>query len=62
MTHENNAQKTSEAGAGENGGPLPTPVEVGRRAYEIFVERGSAHGRDLDDWLQAEHELREKGR
>lgn len=27
------------------------------RAYEIYLERGEQHGRDLDDWLQAEREL-----
>ena len=27
------------------------------RAYEIHLERGSLPGNELDDWLQAEHEL-----
>ncbi len=27
------------------------------RAYQIFEERGYQHGRDLDDWLQAEAEV-----
>ena len=27
------------------------------RAYELFLERGCAHGNDLDDWLRAEQEL-----
>ncbi len=27
------------------------------RAYELFENRGYQHGRDLDDWLQAEAEL-----
>jgi Protein of unknown function (DUF2934) len=27
------------------------------RAYESFVERGSVHGHELDDWLNAEREL-----
>lgn len=30
---------------------------VAQRAYELFLERGGSHGRDLDDWLHAEHEL-----
>lgn len=29
-----------------------------RRAYEIYQARGSAPGRALDDWLQAESEVR----
>jgi hypothetical protein len=35
-----------------------TRDEISRRAYEIFEARGSQHGHDLDDWLQAERELR----
>lgn len=35
----------------------PTPGEIRRRAYEIYVERGGPDGFDLDDWLQAEREL-----
>jgi hypothetical protein len=35
--------------------------EVAYRAYELFVARGCRHGGDLDDWLQAERELRNAG-
>ncbi len=28
------------------------------RAYEIYRERGCSHGNDLQDWLQAEAEVR----
>jgi len=31
--------------------------EIRLRAYEIYLERGSLPGSELDDWLQAEHEL-----
>ena len=30
---------------------------IARRAFEIFQERGSAHGSDQDDWFRAESEL-----
>lgn len=33
---------------------------IARRAHEHFVRRGAADGQDLDDWLAAERELREK--
>ena len=59
---ENEAPKASPIRAGENGEPSPTSAEIGCRAYEIFLERGSSHGHDLDDWLQAEQELKEEGR
>ena len=35
----------------------PSPAEIQQRAYEIHIERGCAHGQDVDDWLQAEREL-----
>ena len=31
--------------------------DVARRAYELFLSRGGQHGRDLDDWLEAERQL-----
>ena len=30
------------------------------RAYEIHIERGGQPGHDLDDWFQAERELKPK--
>ena len=35
-------------------------AEIRERAFEIHLERGGIHGCDLDDWLQAERELKEK--
>jgi DUF2934 family protein len=32
--------------------------EIRRRAYEIYLERGEQSGRELDDWHQAERELK----
>jgi hypothetical protein len=31
--------------------------DIAHRAYELFVQRGSASGRDIEDWLRAEKEL-----
>lgn len=39
--------------------PVPTHEEIQLRAYEIYVERGGIHGQDVEDWLQAERELRQ---
>ncbi len=41
---------------------VPAPEEIQQRAYEIHIERGCAHGLDVDDWLQAELELGAKHR
>lgn len=38
--------------------PVITDQDIAHRAYEIFERRGGAHGADLDDWLQAEQQLR----
>ncbi len=46
--------------AEEKGQNDPTLAEIRHRAFEIHIERGGIHGCDLDDWLQAERELREK--
>ena len=34
---------------------------IAQRAYERFEERGREHGRDLEDWLEAEREIAESG-
>jgi hypothetical protein len=34
------------------------PETVARRAYERFQARGAEHGRDQEDWFEAERELR----
>ncbi|HSB61379.1 MAG TPA: DUF2934 domain-containing protein [Vicinamibacteria bacterium] len=39
----------------------PTPEEIARRAREIWLARGGGPGNDLEDWLQAERELRGEG-
>jgi hypothetical protein len=36
----------------------PGREEVARRAYELYLARGAGHGRDVEDWLQAERELK----
>lgn len=35
----------------------PNAEEVRLRAYHLFLARGGEHGRDVEDWLQAEREL-----
>jgi hypothetical protein len=44
--------------------PQPTidPARVSARAHELYVRRGKVAGRALDDWLEAERQLREEAR
>jgi Protein of unknown function (DUF2934) len=39
---------------------VPSPEEIRQRAYELHLEGGCVHRRDLDDRFQAERDL--KGR
>jgi hypothetical protein len=50
----------AEVTSAEFGNPV-TEGEIRQRAYEIYLERGEQPGRDLDDWLDAERELRRAG-
>ncbi len=38
----------------------PTQEEITKRAHKIFLARGDAPGSDMDDWLQAERELKQQ--
>ena len=38
----------------------PTPEEISRLAYTLYLKRGGGDGKDREDWLQAETLLREK--
>ena len=37
----------------------PSEAKIEQRAYKLFLERGCEHGRDIEDWLEAERELTE---
>ena len=50
--------EVSYAGAGELAPENSArDEEIRRRAYDIYLERGEQPDRELDDWLEAEHEL-----
>jgi hypothetical protein len=44
-------------------GTLPIPHDkIAMRAYEKWLKRGRRHGNDMQDWIEAEVELREEMR
>jgi hypothetical protein len=45
------------AKAKESASGRPTEEAIAKRAYELFLQRGSVPGYELDDWLAAEAEL-----
>ena len=50
--------RRSTRGNGSGGEHFNDPDAIAKRAYEIYLNRGGQHGADLDDWLEAERELR----
>ena len=38
--------------------PGPTHDEIARRAYELFEKSGRIPGRDVENWLTAEQQLK----
>jgi hypothetical protein len=51
-----NSDRATTAPATKNGAS-PSFEQIQRRAYELFMARGAAHGGDLGDWFTAEQEL-----
>ena len=62
----NSKTKRAEAAAaahgattsGPNGSAPVTDADVARRAYDLYLARGGEPGHDVEDWLQAERDLR----
>ena len=60
MTPVANRQKDKTSTAPENSTTARPGIDserIARRAYELYEARGREDGRDVDDWLAAEHEL-----
>jgi len=49
---------TSRPNEGNERQQQATSEGIAKRAYEIYQARGCNDGADLDDWLQAERELK----
>jgi len=51
------AEPDVEGVDGRAEGPGPDREEIARRAFELYLARGSQPGRDLEDWFRAVAEL-----
>jgi Protein of unknown function (DUF2934) len=64
FTAENAGQMNHETSGSVKQEPevrtAPSQEEIRQRAYELHLEGGCIHGREMDDWLQAERELTDK--
>lgn len=60
------AQAVAEVPAAQPVVVAHTVVNTGEairlRAYELFEERGCQHGHDVEDWLRAEYEVKNRTR
>jgi DUF2934 family protein len=58
-------KKNNNNGAPQNAGDTTAAMidrdRLAQRAYELYLARGGQDGRDMDDWLTAEQELRGGG-
>jgi len=52
------AEKKEKVKSQASNGSGPTEDEIRKRAYEIYQERNGGPGNALEDWLQAEAELK----
>ena len=44
--------------SGESSVLIPSEQQIQQRAYELYEQRGRTDGHELDDWLQAEREIK----
>ena len=52
-------RSTSPAGSSAENSQ-PEADRIAQRAYERYEERGREDGHDMEDWLEAEREMRER--
>lgn len=57
-----NANASGASGAGAALAAHPTYDEIAQAAYQRYLTRGATDGHDMDDWIEAERELRERER
>ena len=50
---------SAEARAAVAIAPRVTAADIAQRAFELYCDRGRDDGHDVDDWLNAERELRD---
>jgi len=59
--HPDEIEKESSTLAPKSDEPtvlIPIEQQTQQRAYELYEQRGRTDGHDLDDWLQAEYEIK----
>ena len=66
MPSDNADDRSRDASDGERVTLPPTDTtttpgdDIAARAYELYQSRGGEHGRDWEDWLEAERQLSQR--
>ena len=60
--HRNETHNWNQEDSGKQRRPVAPDFDleeqIRQRAYQLFEERGMVDGHDLDEWLQAEQEIK----
>ena len=57
QTADHDQRTDASQSAGEESSGVDPRERIAARAYERYLQRGGAHGRETEDWLEAEREL-----
>ena len=58
-TIKKNGNKSQNRTTNSTTETIPLREKIEARAHEIYLARGAEPGHELEDWLQAEQEIRE---
>ena len=59
--HKSNGDVESRTPAKHHGfSETELNARIARKAFELFLQRGSESGRDVEDWLEAERQVKEE--
>ncbi|MFH1778099.1 MAG: DUF2934 domain-containing protein [Candidatus Omnitrophota bacterium] len=58
ITRKQNSTAAKSKNRMQDGATGHVEESVKLKAYELFEKRGSMHGSDLDDWLEAERRVK----
>lgn len=58
--HKSNGEVESRTAKHHGFSETELNARIARKAFELFLQRGSESGRDVEDWLEAERQVKEE--
>ena len=58
--HDLAPAQSDASGNGYSSDAAPTYDQIAEAAYHRYLRRGGQHGRDFEDWVEAERELKNR--